>query len=88
MPRKPASGKGESKNITRLNQRYKATLEGPKFSRLTISMAKETRSELQALAGMLDTTESALVTIALHRSFRMFERIGTPLAHREKVAEQ
>ncbi len=45
------------------------------FSRLTVSMPLETRQRLQAIATAMDVPESAIVKIALHRTFRGYEKI-------------
>lgn len=45
------------------------------FSRLTVSMPFETRQRLQAIAKAIDIPESAIVKIALHRTFRSYEKI-------------
>jgi predicted transcriptional regulator len=54
----------------------------PPCSRLTVSMPLETRNRLQAIATKMDVPESAIVKIALHRTFRGFELKQAPVAPR------
>lgn len=52
--------------------------DNPAYSRLTVSMPAETRNRLQAIATQMDVAESAIVKIALHRTFRGFELKQAP----------
>lgn len=57
----------------------------PPCSRLTVSMPLETRNRLQAIATKMDVPESAIVKIALHRTFRGFELKQAPVAPLERA---
>ena len=57
----------------------------PPCSRLTVSMPLETRNRLQAIATKMDVPESAIVKIALHRTFRGFELKQAPVAPPERA---
>jgi hypothetical protein len=59
--------------------------DAPPCSRLTVSMPMETRNRLQAIATKMDVPESAIVKIALHRTFRGFELKQAPVAPLERA---
>lgn len=59
--------------------------DNPAYSRLTVSMPTETRNRLQAIATKMDVPESAIVKIALHRTFRGFELKQAPVAPLERA---
>lgn len=59
--------------------------DNPAYSRLTVSMPTETRNRLQAIATQMDVAESAIVKIALHRTFRGFELKQAPVVPLERA---